>query len=284
MKFILFFLITCLNLFLLSGHEHEISICAIFQNEAPYLKEWIDYHRKIGVEHFWLYNNDSEDDWKTVLKPYIKKGILEVQDWPNLWPETFFGYGCQPKAYEDGLKRALGKSKWLCLIDIDEFMVPMADKDLPTCIHLRYPFANAIYATWLMFGTSNINLHGRFPILPNLICCGCRDNVWNGIGKSIVKPEIIIGCEDAHFLLLDSGECYFDGDGNPCGRNFDDSDKIHHDNFLRINHYTYKDEYFFRNVKRNRFREPLEQMLEKNKQFNACKDVRIFRLLDLIPE
>ena len=40
-----------------SEKKYKLSICAIFKNEANYLKEWIEYHRMVGVEHFYLYNS-----------------------------------------------------------------------------------------------------------------------------------------------------------------------------------------------------------------------------------
>ncbi|KIC71464.1 hypothetical protein DB44_DM00010, partial [Candidatus Protochlamydia amoebophila] len=42
----LFIINTC------EGYIYDLSVCAIFKNEAPYLKEWIEYHRLIGVKHF----------------------------------------------------------------------------------------------------------------------------------------------------------------------------------------------------------------------------------------
>ena len=37
------------NLFL-----YDLAVVAIFKDEAPYLKEWLDYHLAAGVEHFYL--------------------------------------------------------------------------------------------------------------------------------------------------------------------------------------------------------------------------------------
>ncbi|MBQ3442569.1 MAG: glycosyltransferase family 92 protein [Selenomonadaceae bacterium] len=56
------------NLFL-----YDLAVVAIFKDEARYLREWLDYHLAAGVEHFYLYNNDSSDDYATVLAPYVKK-------------------------------------------------------------------------------------------------------------------------------------------------------------------------------------------------------------------
>ena len=39
----------------------KIAICAIFKDEAPYLLEWLAFHRMIGVDLFVLYDNGSND-------------------------------------------------------------------------------------------------------------------------------------------------------------------------------------------------------------------------------
>ncbi len=59
---------------------YELGIASQFRDEAPYLKEWVEYHRMVGVDHFWLYNNSSIDNWEEVLQPYIDEGLVEVFD------------------------------------------------------------------------------------------------------------------------------------------------------------------------------------------------------------
>ena len=39
--------------------RYNVTICAIFKNEAPYLREWIEFNRVVGIEHFYLFNNNS---------------------------------------------------------------------------------------------------------------------------------------------------------------------------------------------------------------------------------
>ena len=58
--------------------KYQVSLCLIFKNEAPFLKEWLDYHLTIGVSHFYLYNNNSDDNYLDVIKPYIMI-IIEVK-------------------------------------------------------------------------------------------------------------------------------------------------------------------------------------------------------------
>ena len=51
--------------------KYNVAICAIFKNEGPYLKEWLEFNHLIGIEHFFMYNNNSEDNYLELLNPYI---------------------------------------------------------------------------------------------------------------------------------------------------------------------------------------------------------------------
>ena len=52
-------------------YPYKLSVVAIMKNEGPYLREWIEYHKLVGVEKFYLYNNGSTDDTVEILSPYV---------------------------------------------------------------------------------------------------------------------------------------------------------------------------------------------------------------------
>lgn len=49
------------------------TIGAIFKNESHILKEWIEHYFYHGVEHIYLINDNSTDNFLNILEPYIKK-------------------------------------------------------------------------------------------------------------------------------------------------------------------------------------------------------------------
>ena len=51
-----------------------LAICAVYRNEAPYLREWIEFHRLVGVERFFLYNNRSTDTTWAYYSPTSTPG------------------------------------------------------------------------------------------------------------------------------------------------------------------------------------------------------------------
>ena len=67
-----------------SLYAYELGIVTMFRNEANYLKEWIEYHHMLGVDHFLLYNDRSVDHWAEVLEPYISSNLVEVIEWSAL--------------------------------------------------------------------------------------------------------------------------------------------------------------------------------------------------------
>lgn len=56
-----------------------LSVACIAKNEGPYIREWIEYHKIVGVERFYFYDNDSSDNTREVLEPYIRGGGSNIQ-------------------------------------------------------------------------------------------------------------------------------------------------------------------------------------------------------------
>lgn len=135
--------------------KYNVSICAIFKNEAPYLREWIEFNHIVGVEHFYLYNNNSEDDYQSILKPYINNGLVTLIQWPYNQK--------QMECYMDCIDEYAHETKWLGFIDIDEFIVPKSNDSIYDFLQPFEKKAGSVNIYWKIFGTSgnmNRNLSG----------------------------------------------------------------------------------------------------------------------------
>lgn len=132
--------------------KYTISACCMFKNESSFLDEWIKYHLVVGIDHFYLYNNNSDDNFIEILSPYIDSGIVELIDWPY--------ESSQMRAYEDCYKKNKFETNWLTFIDIDEFVCPISSDNIKSWLHSysKYPGV-AVY--WKQFGSNGRIIHGK---------------------------------------------------------------------------------------------------------------------------
>ena len=103
------------NLFL-----HDLAVVAILKDEGHYLKEWLDYHLLAGVDHFYLYDNESTDNQAEVAKPYVDAGLVDYFPAP--------GEAMQYAVYNDAVKRFKFFNRYMAFIDSDEFIYPKLTK------------------------------------------------------------------------------------------------------------------------------------------------------------
>ena len=125
--------------------KYNVAICAIFKNEGPYLKEWLEFNHLIGIEHFFMYNNNSEDNYLELLNPYISKGLVTLVQWPHNQK--------QMEAYKDCIEKYSSETKWLGFIDIDEFIIPKSTDNIYDFLK-QFENFGAVNIYWKLFGSS----------------------------------------------------------------------------------------------------------------------------------
>lgn len=135
--------------------DDNLSIAAFVRNEASFLKEWIEYHKLVGVDRFYIYDNYSDDNTIEILDEYIRSGIVIYKLFPG---EKKHGIEVQMAAYNDIIKNVRNKTKWLGIIDADEFIVPLKTDDILSSIKLiegkvkNAQNIPAIGIFWVIFG------------------------------------------------------------------------------------------------------------------------------------
>jgi hypothetical protein len=171
--------------------QHYLSVCAIYRNEGPYLREWIEFHRLAGVEHFYLYDNVSEDEHLEVLAPYVDDGIVTLRSWPVFDPQV--------PAYNDCLRWHRHDSRWIAFIDIDEFLFSPAGQSLPEVL-AGYEAWPGVAVAWTMFGTGGHRTRPPGLVIENYLrTMETPDPVMNM--KSVVDPRRVTAYASAHHAV-----------------------------------------------------------------------------------
>lgn len=210
----------------LPGYKYEFSVFVSFRNEAPMLHEWLEYHLLIGVDHFYMYDHyHSTDGSREILAPYIACGLVTLREW-----ESAFGHVVSQ--YNDAIAKARGETKWLAMMDSDEFLTivepgwdvgsyftavystePLPDAaDAPGVEPLIVARQNAlaraaligfnistigsVSVQWLMFGTSHVPKVPADRLWTEMLT-RCASQVptphSNLYSKSVVRPDRVEG-------------------------------------------------------------------------------------------
>ena len=198
--------------------KHELAICAIFREEAPFLDEWISFHVGVGITHFYLYSNCSTDHFRHVLAPWVDGKYVTLTDWPR--PVG------QLAAYKHCLARARGESQWLAFIDIDEFLFSPQVTDIAYILK-GYTDLPGVEVWQLFFGS---NGHRTRPAVPVTEAYTMRAPKSRTSVKTIANPRLIYRA-DVH------QHKYWFGEALDTSRQRVAKDRQPVLDILRINHY-----------------------------------------------
>ncbi|MAT42972.1 MAG: hypothetical protein CL609_11560 [Anaerolineaceae bacterium] len=201
-----------------------VSLCLIAKDEDEYLQEWLDYHILIGVERFYIYDNESKNPILDLLKDYIERGWVVVHE--------IKGTAVQVMAYQHCLQIYGENSMWIGFIDADEFIVLPQEKDIKQFLQ-NFENYGGLAISSVFFGSGGNKLHpaggqiinyqDRFPL-------AFEDNQ---LIKSIVQPVRVQSALSPHdFIYKESYYCVNSNRYRVDAQRFPISiDKI------RINHY-----------------------------------------------
>ncbi len=111
--------------------KYFLTFAANLKNENPYLKEWLDYHLLVGVDHFYLYDQDGGEEAKEIIKPYEEKGLVTRHPW-TMWEGTkydgatkFYQKDKNHMGFSHCAKHHRDEFQWVMKIDVDEFLYPL---------------------------------------------------------------------------------------------------------------------------------------------------------------
>jgi hypothetical protein len=232
----------------MSNPTDYLSICAVYRNEGPYMREWVAFHRLMGVERFYLYNDRSEDDGhREALAPYVEEGLITVYEWPDcLPPDVSVGDALQCATYEHCIHHHRQDSRWIAFIDLDEFLFSPTGRSLPDVLG-EYEQWPGVGVNWAYFGTSGHRTRPDGLVIENYVRRSNQPG-WNRPIKSVVDPRRVRSFSLPHFFFF-HGEPRVAVDENhrPIERRaggnsfFSMTDEVSFSK-LRVNHYATKSE------------------------------------------
>ncbi|CAM6115517.1 unnamed protein product [Calypogeia fissa] len=105
--------------------RRKLCACTMVWNKARFIREWVMFHSFMGVEKYFVYDNDSDDDTEEVLHSLADYNVSRMV-WP--WIKT------QQAAFSHCTILARDQCEWVLFTDVDEYIYPYS--------YLKNPRAN----------------------------------------------------------------------------------------------------------------------------------------------
>ena len=233
----------------------RIALVAIAKDEDKYLREWIDYYKKIGFDQIYLYQNNyrSEIDDESMLK------IPCDGEYKQLY------------AYNHFIKNYGPSYDWAAFFDIDEFLVLKKHDSIKNFISEYGYDTYAVAVNWVFFGNSfiedydpnNNSLINRFKM---------RQKKVNEHVKCIIRMDPNIAMIHPHYPNAhwkDTNRIFGTGPFNHNGT----------DDIVQLNHYVCKTKHeYMEKVMRGRADVPVSRSIEEfeGMNYNEVEDLFLF--------
>jgi hypothetical protein len=116
----------------------KVALVCIAKDEDEYIKEWIDYHKKLGFDNIFVFENN----WRCKVQDEIVTTI------------EFDGEVKQIPAYNTFIDRFRYDYDWVAFIDVDEFVVLKKHENIKEFLKEYDSVENGIAINWVLFGNN----------------------------------------------------------------------------------------------------------------------------------
>jgi hypothetical protein len=251
--------------------DHYLSACMSYRDEAPYLREWVEFHLLVGIEKFFLFDNRSQDKETAfaALAPYVDEGTVVLQDWDKASSQV----GAFQRCLRQLLRPDTDETRWLAFLDADEFLFSPTGRPLPEVL-ADYEQWAAVGVNRATFGTSGHRTQPPGLVIESYV----RRSPEQVSIKSIVDPRRADVALNPHAFSYPDGGFAVDEHGKRIEGLFTESFTFSR---LRINHYWTKSEEEWRRrlikPSRSRFADREGEMME------LCDQVQDETIMSYVP-
>lgn len=167
----------------------KLGLCTSGRNQNRYVKEFVQFYEKLGVDKIFLYDNNDKDgeNFKDVINDYISKNFVEISNLRGERKELL-------SMMDDCYKKNYDKYDWLIFYDLDEYIHLQNYQTIKQFLNEeKFDNCQKIYLNWVLH-TDNDLLHyedkplqKRFPTIEPI---PKNNNGEHNYVKSIIRGHI----------------------------------------------------------------------------------------------
>lgn len=212
----------------------KVLLCAIAKQENLYIKEWVEYHLKLGFDHITIYDNNEPDGERIsdVVGCYPNVNIIDFRGKHQKSCEM------QVAAYNACYKGA-GAYDWVMFMDIDEFLWFKDYNSIKPFLEQHWvKKANVIRFHWKCYSDNGKLKYEDLPVMERFTE-ECKDKSVNYHMKQLYRTNLgTLRIVNVHYTNHVNNIYY--PDGKPAPYITTTRDKNIHDSIAHIKHYVTK--------------------------------------------
>ena len=179
----------------------KVCLCVIGKNENLYVKEFVNYYKKIGYNNIFIYDNNEKngEHFEEVIKGDIKTGFVKIID----FRERNKNSRPQIDAYKECYKKNKKIYDWLSFFDIDEFLeINEKYKTIQAFLNDKiFQYCQVIEINWLTYINDKNLYYENKPLQERIKTVNYNDPINQHI-KSTIRGNLNINywenAENAH--------------------------------------------------------------------------------------
>jgi len=172
--------------------EKYFCVGTIFKNESHIMKEWIEHYFLHGVDHIFMINDMSSDNYMEIIEPYLKENKITLYH----SHEPYY-LGRQRNLYNRFFLPVLKSTYWFGIFDMDEFLFSVLDVNLKNILKVCENIGQ-IQINHTLFGSNNLISHPKY-IVPNFTMREDQTKDHTELLKYIINSNYEFSSLNIHF-------------------------------------------------------------------------------------
>ena len=160
-------------------------------SETRLLIEWFETYLILGADRFVVYNDSGSSSLKPLIEYYVKQGVLDIYDISVPSGVKLFNRG-QMVIIQDCIYRYMYKTKYLALIDFDEYIIPTTSTTIVSMFDNREPKESCgnfqLPKYWFCTDFASTK---NSTMKVSLLAAYTERNTVAAAGKTIIQPQRI---------------------------------------------------------------------------------------------
>ena len=180
----------------------DIVLCVIAKNENLYIKEFVEYYKKLGIKKIYLYDNNdiNGENFNIILNKYLNSEFVKIK---NIRGKSEI----QTLAYNHCYKTNLNKYSWFLFLDVDEYLFIKNNRTLLNFLSDdRFLNCNSIFINYNEYGDSDLLEYDNRSILKRF-----TKSRYGICGKSLTRGGLKNAKIDIHKPLYINNYCNSEG-------------------------------------------------------------------------